>query len=145
MIEIKKDKIIADGLEKNFENISVISLGKKYLSFSSKIADCTKYDKDIDTFYQELIKAGLNGFVLINDNIFNLNNIIQVEFDFYQYAGISIHKCSKEDAELCLLTLVCKNNKRESIPFRTFKEAEICYKEINKKLNELKQGDLSCN
>ena len=138
MIKIKKDKIIFDGLEKNIEDINVINISKNYLCFSSRIADCTKYDKDINTFYGEITKAGLSGFSLIENNIINLNNVLSLHIEFYQYAGISIHKSSKENAELYHLNLVCKNGKKETIPFRTFKEAEHCYHEIDGALADLR-------
>ena len=69
MIKINEDKIIADGLEKDVDKIVVISWSKDYLSFSSRIADCVKYEKGIESFYEELKNAGLKGFVLVNNNI----------------------------------------------------------------------------
>ncbi|MBQ8615364.1 MAG: hypothetical protein IJ415_02240 [Clostridia bacterium] len=143
MIKIEQDKIIFDGLEKDIEDINVINISKNYLCFSSRIADCVKYDKDIDSFYQELTKAKLSGFALIENNIINLNNVISLHIDFYQYAGISIHQCSKENAELYHLNLVCKNGRKETIPFRTFKEAEKCYHGIDIALTDLRNKEAS--
>ena len=94
MIEIKKEKIRADGIERDIDNINVISYSRNYLSFSSRIADCAKYEKGIDSFYEELKKAGLKDFVLYGSEIINMENVLSVDMEFYQYAGISILKTS---------------------------------------------------
>lgn len=142
MLEIKEDKIIADGLEKDIDKIVVVNWSKDYLSFSSRIADCVKYEKGIESFYEELTNAGLTGFVLVDNNIINLNNINSLHIEFYQYAGISIHKCSQANAELYHLNLVCKNGRKETIPFRTFKEAEQCYHKIDTALADLRNKEV---
>lgn len=141
MIKINEDKIIADGLEKDINKIVVVNWSKNYLSFSSRIADCVKYEKGIEAFYEELTNAGLTGFVLVDNNIINLNNIASLYIEFYQYAGISIHQSTKANAELYHLNLVCKNGKKETIPFRTFKETEQCYHEIDAALTELRNKE----
>ncbi|MBR4998263.1 MAG: hypothetical protein IKY10_00130 [Clostridia bacterium] len=141
MIEIKKDKIFADGIERHIDNVNLINFSRNYLSFSGRIGDCVKYDKTIEVFYQELTQKGLTGFVLLNNDIVNLNNIVSVDIEFYQYAGISIHKTSKENAELYHLNFVCKNGKKETIPFRTYKEAEECFKAVNKALKNIKNEE----
>lgn len=138
MIKINEDKIIADGLEKDLSNINVINLSNKYLSFSSRIADCVKYEGDIESFYKKITNAGLNGYLLLGNNVINLNNVVSLHIEYYQYAGISIHKCSPEHAEMYLLTIECQNGKKETISFRTNKEAEQCYKEINSAFKQLK-------
>ena len=141
MIKINKDKIVADGLEKEIDKIVVINWSKNYLSFSSRIADCVKYEKGIEAFYEELNNAGLTGFVLVDNNIVNLNNIASLHIEFYQYAGISIHQSSKENAELYHLSIVCKNGRKETIPFRTFKETEQCYHAIDAALTDLRNNE----
>lgn len=142
MIEINEEKIVVDGIERKMDNVNVITLSRDYLSFSGRIADCTKYEKDINSFYQELINSGCKGFMLFENNIINLNNIDSMHIDFYQYAGISIHKSSQSNADLYLLILTCKNRKKESIPFRTFKEAEQCYHEIDAALANLRSEEI---
>ena len=141
MLEIKQDKIIVDGVIKEINKMNVINLSRNYLSFSSNIADCTPYDKDINSFYTELLNAGYNNLLLFDNNIINLNNIMSLHIEFYQYAGISIHKCSQANAELYHLNLVCRNGKKETIPFRTFKEAEECYYVIDTALTQLRNGE----
>ena len=137
MLEIKKDKIIADGLEKNYDRITVMNIARGYLFFSGGIADCVPYDKKLSDVYESLQNAGVKGFILQDDNIINLNNINSIDIEFYQYAGISIHKCSKEHAELYHLNIVCKNGKIETIPFRTYKEAENLQLALNNALTDL--------
>ena len=148
MIEIKKNKIIADGIERDIDNINVINYSRNYLSFSSRIADCAKYEKGIEAFYEELNNAGLIGFILHGNDIVNLNNVITLTIEFYQYAGISIHKTTKENAELYHLNLVCKNGRKETIPFRTYKEAEECFNFIGaalKQLNDQEEAEKAIN
>lgn len=141
MIEIKKDKIIADGIERRIENVNVINFSRNYLSFSGRIGDCAKYEDGIETFYQALKKAGLTGFILHGNDIINLNNIVSADIEFYQYAGISIHKTTKQNAELYHLNFICKNGKKETIPFRTYNEAEECFKTVNSALRKFKKEE----
>ena len=141
MIEIKKNKIIVDGIEKEINKINVINLSRNYLSFSGRIADCVKYENDINSVYEKLTEAKLSGFLLIGNNIVNLNNITSLHIEYYQYAGISIHKCSPGNAEMYLLALVCKNGIKETIAFRTHKEAEQCYHEIDTALTQLRNEE----
>ena len=141
MIEIKKDKIIADGIERDIDNINVISYSRNYLSFSSRIADCAKYEKGIDSFYEEIKKAGLKDFVLYESEIINMGNVLSIDMEFYQYAGISILKTSKENAELYDVVLKCRNGKKETIPFRTYKEAEECLSVIQQALQQMKSEE----
>jgi len=141
MIEIKDDKIVADGIERYINKINVITLSRNYLSFSGRIADCVKYEQDIDSFYKELINTGNKSFILFDNKIINLNNIDSMHIDFYQYAGISILKSSKTNADLYILILECNNGKNESIPFRTFKEAEHCCYFIDNALAKFKNEE----
>lgn len=145
MLRIEDSKIIANGVEREINKINIMNLSKRYLSFSNKIADCVEYDKDMKSFYQELLNAGHQGLLLIDNNIINLNNILSLHIEFYQYAGISIHKSSKENAELYHLNIVCKNGRKETIPFRTFKEAEQCYHEIDLALSQLRNEEVVNN
>lgn len=142
MLEIKDNKIIVDGIEREIDKINMINLSRNYLSFSSKISDCVKYEGDINSVYQLLTNENLNGFLLQGDNIINLNNIISLHIEYYQYAGISIHKSSMANAELCLLALNCKNGKKETIAFRTHKEAEKCYHEIDGALSDIRNKEV---
>lgn len=140
-LDIKDGKILVEGFEREIDKINMINLSREYLSFSSKISDCVKYEDDINSVYQLLTNANLNGFLLQGNNIINLNNINSLHIEYYQYAGISIHQSSMENAELCLLALNCKNGKKETIPFRTNKEAEKCYHEIDIALTDLRNKE----
>lgn len=143
MLKINKDKIIADGMEKSYDNITVMTLARNYLSFSGGIADCVQYDGKIKDVYNALLDAGITGFILHDNNLININNIQSSCIDFYQYAGISIHQCSKDNAELYHLKLMCKNGKTETIPFRTFNEAEDLHFIINNALIELSSEEVN--
>lgn len=141
MLKIKDNKIIVDGIKREIDKINMINLSRNYLSFSNRIFDCVKYEDDINSVYQLLTNANLNGFLLQGNNIINLNNVVSLHIEYYQYAGISIHQSSMANAELCLLALNCKNGKKETIPFRTHKEAEKCYHEIDGALSDLRNKE----
>ena len=141
-LDIKDGKILVEGFDREIDKINMINLSREYLSFSSKISDSHKYNGDINSVYQLLIDANIKGLLLQGNNIINLNNVVSLYIDYYQYAGISIHKSSMANAEMCLLTLVCKDGKKESIPFRTHKEAEKCYHEIDGALSDLRNKEV---
>jgi len=142
MIEIKKDKFIINGNEKMLKNVNIIKTEKDGLCFSNRFTDCVDCEYDTNDLYQSIVGAGLKGFMMANDVIVNLNNVESMFIKYYQLAGISIHACKQDHADLCLLTLVCKNGRTESIPFNTHKEAEKCYHEIDSKLSDLKNEEV---
>ena len=146
MLEIKNNNLIIDGKAKSLNDINVINGNEKTVCiFVNMLVGVKKHDCSIKDLHKQLVEAGYNNFMLTNNAIINLNNIENMYIKYYQYAGISILESSKANAELCLLNLVCKNGKTESMSFNSNKEADKVYRTINDKLIDFKNAQANCN
>lgn len=143
MLELKNNKLIIDGVEKNLKDINLIIGNENTISFSSNLVERIKeYPYSILDLYAELTKTGLKSFWLTNNKIINLNNIERVYIKYYQYAGLSIIETIKSNAEKCNVNIVCKNGKTESVSFSSDKEAEKFYHELDNKIMDIKSEQI---
>ena len=127
MIEIKNDNLIIDNKSTPINQINMIQSAKGKLYFSNSIVEISKESYDINEVFATLQAAGLKDFILIDNVIVNIENVESMYIKYFQYAGISIFQCDKENAEMYMLVLNCKNGRTENIFYRSSKEAEKSY------------------
>ena len=140
MLEIKNDNLIIGKKSTSIDEINMIQSAKGKLFFSNSIVEISKDAYDINEVYNELKKAGYSNFVLLDNAIVNVENINEVYIKYYQYAGISIFQCNKENAEMYMVVIACKNGKSETISFSSEIEAEKCCDLLNTALNNFKSN-----
>ena len=142
MVEIKNNALIIDGETKNLNNINIINGKNNFVYFSNNMLERIKnYPYSIEEVYSQIEKSGLKNFWFVNNTIINVNNILKVYIEYYQYAGLSIIKSSKTNAETCFVKIECVNGKTESISFSSDKEAEKFYHELDNKIINLKNTE----
>lgn len=143
MLEVKDNKLIIDGITKDFKDINLINSKGDSVYFSNNMVERIKiYPYTVQEVYETLSNAGINSFWLVNNTIINLNNIERVYIKYYQYAGLSIIETLKANAETCFVNIVCKNGKTEAISFSSDKEAEKFYHELDNKIIDVKSEQI---
>ena len=124
MVEIKNNNLIIDGKSTPIDEINMIQSAKGKLYFSNNIVEISKESHDIKELNNIFQQAGLTNFVLIDNVIVNTENVSDIYVKYFQYAGISIFQCNKENAEMYMLVMTCKNGKAETISFSSIEELE---------------------
>lgn len=143
MLEVKNNNLIIDDKTRAIDEINMIQSAKGKLYFSNSIVEISENSYDINEVYKKLQSASSNNFVLIDNAIVNVNNIESLHKKYFQYAGISIIQCDRENYEMCMVVLNCKNGSSETISFRSEKEADDCCEIINKAIADLKAEQIS--
>ena len=90
-----------------------------------------------------LVRTGIKNFVLIDNVIVNTENVSDIYVKYFQYAGISIFQCNKENAEMYMLVMTCKNGKAETISFSSIEELEKYRKTIENSITNLKSSQMN--
>lgn len=142
MIKIKNNILTIDKKSTNIDEINMIQSVKDKLYFSNNIVEISPKPYDINLLHKNLVEAGLENFILLDNVIVNLDNVVSLYIKYFQYAGISIFQCNKEDAEMYMLAINCRNGKTETISFRTWAEAEKCYHTLDKALTDLRNSQV---
>ena len=138
MIAVYNDKINIDNTIKNLNKINVIKGNEKSFYFSDNLVTGEgEFPYNIKHLHSVLQRAEKTNFILTENAIVNIQNVKEVVMEYFQYAGISIYKCCKKDAELYVVSLLCTNGKTESISYHSFKQAQACFNEINKNLKDV--------
>ena len=145
MIEIKNDNLIIDKKTTPINQINMIQSAKGKLYFSNSIVEISDKPHDSNELYNKLQSAGCSNFVLIDNVIVNVANIESSYMKYFQYAGISIFQCNRENAEMYMLVLNCKNGRAENILYRSAKEAEKAYHKLDDAIIDFKTAQQTLN
>ena len=143
IMEIKNNEIKIEHKVKKLSDVNVIKVSKGYVYLSSRLVDCIESNLTIDEIETALIDAEYNDFYKSDNMLINIENVKSMFIRHYQYAGISIYECNKNNSDLNIVNLVCKNGKNESIPFSTFKEAEAFYHDVDSAIIEYKSREIT--
>ena len=79
---------------------------------------------------------------VIDNVIVNTENVSDIYVKYFQYAGISIFQCNKENAEMYMLVMNCKNGKAETISFSSIEELEKYRNIIENSIANLKSSQM---
>ena len=143
MLEVKNNNLIIDDKTRAIDEINMIQSAKGKLYFSNSIVEISENSHDINEVYKKLQSAGFNNFILLNNVIVNVDNIDSLQRKYFQYAGISIIQCDKENYEMCMLVLNCKNNSSENISYGSCEDMEKDYNAIHNAMIDLKNDQLA--
>ena len=145
MIEIKNDNLIIDKKSTPIKEINMIQSAKGKLYFSNKIVEIADGYYSIYGVYNLLKKAGFTNFVYLDNVVVNAENINSLHINYYQFAGLSIFQSNKENAEMYMLVMNCKNGKSETISFSSAKEVEKCYHILDNVVSDIKSSQIYNN